>query len=63
LSDLAETWWDAPNTDSFTAGCQTGRGIIRSLYTPPPMGVFSSCLLRVWLFAVGRVISSAKRDF
>ena len=63
LSDVAETWWDAggifacPDTDSFSARCQNREGHSRSQYKQLNLRMSLFCLLRVWLFALGRVLT------
>jgi hypothetical protein len=63
LSDVAETWWDAggnlacPDTDPFSARCQNREG-----HSPLAIHIAEFCmpllcLLRVWLFAMGRVLA------
>ena len=64
LSGVAESWWGAGGIFSLARtpthsppDVKTGRGALRSLCTLPPVGTPSSCLLRVWLFAMGEEIT------
>jgi hypothetical protein len=64
LTGITEIWRDAggdfslPQTPTNSPpDIATGMGTPDSLYELPPLGVSLLCVLRVWLFAMGRVIT------
>ena len=61
---LFVAWWDAggifacPDTDSFSARCQNQEGHCPlAVHTALYLCMSLFCLLRVWLFAMGRVLT------